>query len=244
MGYGAALSARLPVHARPRRGGRRASSSSSGCRRSPRACSRRASRAAGLQADDTTVTVSSDPPTDLLGLHADRVRVRRDRRDVPRPRRSARSTSMLRDVAILDRAPPAAIDGDADRRRRSPTSAAATLTLDADRASRAAATTVTATTVDPDGADVEALDRRRASRSAPGVRPDERHAARRPDRLTIERRHRGRRHARRRRRRRPRARRRRRPARGQAGHAARAAARTCRSRSPTCSCVTERATCG
>jgi hypothetical protein len=32
--------------------------------------------AAGLQADDTTVTVSSDPPTDLLALHADRVRVR------------------------------------------------------------------------------------------------------------------------------------------------------------------------
>ena len=32
--------------------------------------------AAGLQADDTTVTVSSDPPTDLIGLHADRVRVR------------------------------------------------------------------------------------------------------------------------------------------------------------------------
>jgi hypothetical protein len=32
--------------------------------------------AAGLQSDDTVVTVSSDPPTDLLGLRADRVRVR------------------------------------------------------------------------------------------------------------------------------------------------------------------------
>src|SRR3712207_6564173 len=32
--------------------------------------------AAGLQADDTTVTVRSDPPTDLLGLHADVVRIR------------------------------------------------------------------------------------------------------------------------------------------------------------------------
>ncbi len=31
--------------------------------------------AAGLQADDTTVTVTSDPPTDLLGLHADRVHI-------------------------------------------------------------------------------------------------------------------------------------------------------------------------
>ncbi len=30
---------------------------------------------AGLHADDTTVTVSSDPPTDLVGLHADQVRI-------------------------------------------------------------------------------------------------------------------------------------------------------------------------
>jgi hypothetical protein len=33
-------------------------------------------QAAGLQSDDTTVTVSSDPPTDLVGLRADRVRIR------------------------------------------------------------------------------------------------------------------------------------------------------------------------
>ncbi len=33
-------------------------------------------QAAGLQSDDTVVTVTSDPPTDLLGLHADRVRIR------------------------------------------------------------------------------------------------------------------------------------------------------------------------
>lgn len=33
-------------------------------------------RAAGLDAADTTVTVASNPPTDLLGLHADSVRVR------------------------------------------------------------------------------------------------------------------------------------------------------------------------
>ncbi len=32
--------------------------------------------AAGLQADDTTVIVTSDQPTDLIGLHADRVRIR------------------------------------------------------------------------------------------------------------------------------------------------------------------------
>ncbi len=33
-------------------------------------------RAAGLQAGDLTVNVAADPPWDLLGLHADRVRVR------------------------------------------------------------------------------------------------------------------------------------------------------------------------
>jgi hypothetical protein len=33
-------------------------------------------RAAGLQSDDITVNVSSDPPWDLVALHADRVRVR------------------------------------------------------------------------------------------------------------------------------------------------------------------------
>ena len=33
-------------------------------------------KAAGLQANDTTVNVTADPPWDLLGLHADRVRVR------------------------------------------------------------------------------------------------------------------------------------------------------------------------
>jgi hypothetical protein len=32
-------------------------------------------RAAGLQSDDLTVKVSSDPPTDLVGMHADRVHV-------------------------------------------------------------------------------------------------------------------------------------------------------------------------
>jgi hypothetical protein len=31
--------------------------------------------AGGLQSDDTTVTVRSDPPTDLVGMHADHVRV-------------------------------------------------------------------------------------------------------------------------------------------------------------------------
>ena len=42
-----------------------------GGRRSPRA-----SRPPASSRDDTVVTVASDPPTDLLGLHADRVRIR------------------------------------------------------------------------------------------------------------------------------------------------------------------------
>lgn len=58
--------------------------------------------AAGLQADDTTVTVSSDPPTDLIGLRADRVRVRAtDARF--RELRIGALDVVLRDVAILDR---------------------------------------------------------------------------------------------------------------------------------------------
>ncbi len=68
--------------------------------------------AAGLQSDDTVVTVSSDPPTDLVGLHADRVRVRAtdatfrglqiDRLDVT-----------LRDVQFVDRTA-SAIEGRMD----------------------------------------------------------------------------------------------------------------------------------
>ena len=58
--------------------------------------------AAGLQADDTTVTVSSDPPTDLVGLHADRVRVRATDATF-RDLAIGRLDLVLRDVSILDR---------------------------------------------------------------------------------------------------------------------------------------------
>ena len=58
--------------------------------------------AAGLQADDTTVTVSSDPPTDLVGLRADRVRVRATDATF-RELAIGELDLVLRDVSILDR---------------------------------------------------------------------------------------------------------------------------------------------
>lgn len=58
--------------------------------------------AAGLVADDTTVTVSSDPPTDLLGLHADRVRVRASNATF-RGTHIGQLELDLSDVAVLDR---------------------------------------------------------------------------------------------------------------------------------------------
>jgi hypothetical protein len=58
--------------------------------------------AAGLEADDTTVTVSSDPPTDLLGLTADRVRVRATDATF-RGLRIGKLDLELGGVAILDR---------------------------------------------------------------------------------------------------------------------------------------------
>jgi hypothetical protein len=58
--------------------------------------------AAGLQAGDTTVTVGSRPPTELLGLHADRVRIEAKHATF----RGLKIGSLdveLADVAILDR---------------------------------------------------------------------------------------------------------------------------------------------
>jgi hypothetical protein len=65
--------------------------------------------AAGLQADDTTVTVSSDPPTDLVGLRADRVRVRATDATF-RDLAIGELDLLLRDVSILDRSA-GAVDG-------------------------------------------------------------------------------------------------------------------------------------
>ncbi|HKF84643.1 MAG TPA: hypothetical protein VKB30_02590 [Candidatus Limnocylindrales bacterium] len=58
--------------------------------------------AAGLEADDTTVTVSSDPPTDLIGLRADRVRIRATDATFRDLAIGALDVE-LRDVSILDR---------------------------------------------------------------------------------------------------------------------------------------------
>jgi hypothetical protein len=65
--------------------------------------------AAGLQAPDTTVTVSSDPPTDLIGLHADRVRVRATHATFRGLEIGALDIT-LGDVAIADRTA-GAVDG-------------------------------------------------------------------------------------------------------------------------------------
>jgi hypothetical protein len=65
--------------------------------------------AAGLQADDTTVTVASDPPTDLVGLHADRVRVRATDATFRGLRIGALDVT-LEDVGIVDRTV-GAVDG-------------------------------------------------------------------------------------------------------------------------------------
>jgi hypothetical protein len=65
--------------------------------------------AAGLQAPDTTVTVTSDPPTELLGFHADRVRVRATHATFRGFQIGALDVA-LSDVGILDRTA-GAVDG-------------------------------------------------------------------------------------------------------------------------------------
>jgi hypothetical protein len=66
--------------------------------------------AAGLVADDTVVTVTSSPPTDLLGLHADTVRVTATSATF-RGMRIGNLDLALGDVRILDRRA-ATIDGE------------------------------------------------------------------------------------------------------------------------------------
>ena len=59
-------------------------------------------KAAGLDAADTTVTVTSDPSWDLLGLHADRVRVRATNATFRGLKIGALDVT-LQNVALLDR---------------------------------------------------------------------------------------------------------------------------------------------
>jgi hypothetical protein len=58
--------------------------------------------AAGLSAADTTITVTADPPTDLVGLHADRVRVRATNATFRGLEIGALDVT-LTDVALVDR---------------------------------------------------------------------------------------------------------------------------------------------
>ena len=59
-------------------------------------------RAAGLQANDITVNVTSDPPWDLVGLRADRVRVRATTATFHTLQIGALDVTLL-DVVLLDR---------------------------------------------------------------------------------------------------------------------------------------------
>ncbi len=59
-------------------------------------------KAAGLQADDITVSVSADPPWNLLSLHADRVRVRATSATFRGLHIGALDVTLL-DASILDR---------------------------------------------------------------------------------------------------------------------------------------------
>ena len=68
--------------------------------------------AAGLDAADTTVTVISDPPTDLVGLHADEVRIRATHATF-RGLEIGSIDVTLTDVALVDRSA-ATVDGRLD----------------------------------------------------------------------------------------------------------------------------------
>ena len=134
--------------------------------------------AAGLQSDDTVVTVSSDP-TDLLGLHADRVRVRATDATF-RGLEIASLDLTLHDLHLVDRTA-RSIDGHMD----------GVVVPDVGGRALALGTigiegsgeTVTATATIP-GAEVEAMIADRIE-DALGARPtDVRLAA--PDRLTVQ----------------------------------------------------------
>ena len=133
--------------------------------------------AAGLQSDDTVVTVSSDP-TDLLGLHADRVRVRATDATF-RGLEIASLDLTLHDLHLVDRTA-RSIDGHMDG-VVVPDVGGRALTLGT-IGIEGSGETVTATATIP-GAEVEAMIADRIE-DALGARPtDVRLAA--PDRLTV-----------------------------------------------------------
>ncbi len=107
--------------------------------------------AAGLHADDTTVTVSSDPPTDLLGLHADRVHLTASDATF-RGLRIGSLDVLLGDMALVDRTAET-VDGRL-RQVVVPDVAGSPLTIDTIRLG-GGGTRITATATIP-GDDVEA----------------------------------------------------------------------------------------
>ena len=135
--------------------------------------------AAGLHADDTTVTVSSDPPTDLVGLRADRVRIRATDA-IYRGLLIGALDLELRDVSILDRT----TDGVAGRLTDVTVEnlGGREVTLDEIRVA-GDGEDVTATTV-IDGSQAEALIADAVEQRA-GVKPDS-VSLEQPDRLTID----------------------------------------------------------
>ena len=134
--------------------------------------------AAGLTAADTTVTVSSDPPTDLLGLHADTVHVTATDATF-RGLEMGSLDLVLGDVAVLERTA-GAIDGELTEVTIRP-SAGQAVTLERITV-QGTAEGITTTTVIPN-ADAEALIAD-AVEAQTGTRPT-RVTLSAPDRLSI-----------------------------------------------------------
>ena len=108
--------------------------------------------AAGLQSDATVVTVSSNPPTDLLGMHADEVRIRATDATF-RGLEIANFDVTLHDLRFIDRTA-RAIDGVLEG-VVAPDVGGRALTLDSVRLAGAGETVIATTTVP--GSEVEGL---------------------------------------------------------------------------------------
>lgn len=135
--------------------------------------------AAGLQADDTTVTVTSDPPTDLVGLHADRVRIRATDATFRGLEIGALDIT-LTDVAIADRTA-----GEVDGRMEDvvvPNVGAGALVLDSIALSGGGDAVTTTTTIPAADAETLIAD---AVESQLGARPSS-VALTAPDRLSVQ----------------------------------------------------------
>lgn len=134
--------------------------------------------AAGLQSDDTMVTVTSDPPTDLVGLHADRVRIRASDATF-RGLTIGRLDVTLRDVGLVDRTA-GSVEGELDA-VVVPDVGAGNLVLDAIRISGGGDAVIATTTLSATQARTLISD---GAAAQLGVRPSSVRLAA-PDRLTV-----------------------------------------------------------